>query len=41
MFQFLHQAFAAKNGEAIKFAIKSLSNGPIDAMLKGAGPHWR
>jgi putative DNA primase/helicase len=36
VFQFLYQAFAANNGDATKFAIKSLNNGPIDAMLKGA-----
>ena len=36
VFQFLHQALAAKNGDAIEFAIKSLDNGPIKAMLKGA-----
>jgi len=36
VFQFLHQALAAKNGDAIEFAIKSLGNGPIHAMLKGA-----
>jgi putative DNA primase/helicase len=36
VFQFLHQALTAKNSKAIDFAIESLCNGPINAMLKGA-----